>query len=83
MTQQTMTKRTAALVPWQWSDELPTSRHGEGVSRPQSGIKTREYRVLVFKPGSQPMTWITRAESPRHAIRYAQARWPGAEVEVA
>jgi len=38
---------------------------------------------LVFKPGSQPMTWITRAESTRHAIRYAQARWPGAEVEVA
>lgn len=83
MTQQIMTKRTAALVPWQWNEELPTSQHGEGVSRPQSGIKTREYRVLVFKPGARPMTWITRAESTRHAIRYAQARWPDAEVEVA
>lgn len=29
------------------------------------------------------MTWITKAESKRHALRYAAARWPGAEVEVA
>ena len=78
-----MTKRTAALVPWQWDDELPTSRPGEGVSRPRPGITTREFRLLVFKPGSQPLTWITRAESKRHAIGYAQARWPGAAVEVA
>ena len=78
-----MTKTTGAMLPWQWSEELPTSQHGEGVSRPRSGNQTREFRVLVFKPGSQPLTWITRAESKRHAIRYAQARWPGAEVEVA
>jgi hypothetical protein len=78
-----MTKRTAALVPWQWDDELPTSRHGEGVSRPRPGIITREFRLLVFKPNAQPLTWITRAESKRHAIGYAQARWPGAAVEVA
>ena len=78
-----MTNRTASLVPWQWDDDLPTSRHGEGVSRPRPGITTREFRVLVYKPGSQPLTWITRAESKRHAIGYAQARWPGAAVEVA
>lgn len=78
-----MTKTTGAMLPWQWSEELPTSQHGEGVSRPRSGNQTREFRLLVFKPGSQPLTWITRAESKRHAIRYAQARWPGAEVEVA
>lgn len=78
-----MTKRTAALVPWQWDDELPTSRHGEGVSRPRPGITTREFRLLVLKPNAQPLTWITRAESKRHAIGYAQARWPGAAVEVA
>jgi hypothetical protein len=29
------------------------------------------------------MTWITRAESKSHAVRYAQNRWPGATVEVA
>jgi len=78
-----MTKTTGAMLPWQWSEELPTSQHGEGVSRPQSGNQTREFRVLVFKPNAQPLTWITRAESKRHAIRYAQARWPGAAVEVA
>ena len=78
-----MTNRTAALVPWHWGEDLPTSRHGEGISRPRPGITTREFRVLVFKPGSQPLTWITRAESKRHAIGYAQARWPGAAVEVA
>ena len=77
-----MTNRTAALVPWHWGDDLPTSRHGEGISRPRPGITTREFRVLVFKPGSEPLTWITRAESKRHAIGYAQARWPGAAVEV-
>ena len=71
------------MLPWQWNEELPTSKHGEGISRPRPGIKTREYRVMIFKPGAQPMTWITKAESKRHAIRYAQARWPGAEVEVA
>ena len=78
-----MTKTTGAMLPWQWSEELPTSQHGEGVSRPRSGNQTREFRLLVFKPNAQPLTWITRAESKRHAIRYAQARWPGAEVEVA
>jgi len=78
-----MTKTTGAMLPWQWSEELPTSQHGEGVSRPHSGNQTREYRVMVSKPGARPMIWITYAESKRHAIRYAQARWPGAEVEVA
>jgi len=78
-----MPEITGSMLPWQWIEELPASKHGEGVSRPRPGSRTREYRMLVFKPGSQPMTWITRAETKRHAIRYAQARWPGATVEVA
>ena len=65
------------------NDEDDNSRHGEGISRPVHGSRTREFRVIVFKPGSQPLTWITKAETKRHAIRYAEARWPGAEVEVA
>jgi hypothetical protein len=77
-----MTESTGGMIPWQWVEDLPASKHGEGVSRPCHGSRTREYRMLVFKPGSQPMTWITRAESKRHAIRYAQARWPGTTVEV-
>jgi hypothetical protein len=30
-----------------------------------------------------PLTWIPRAETKKHAIRYAEARWPGAVVEAA
>ena len=78
-----MAEPTGAMLPWQWQEDLPNSKHGEGVSRPRPGSRTREYRVIIFKPGMRPMTWITKAESKRHAIRYAEARWPGAEVEVA
>ena len=72
-----------SMLPWQWAEDAPTSQHGEGISRPRPGNRTREFRVIVFKPGSQPLTWITKAETRRHAIRYAEARWPGAAVEVA
>jgi hypothetical protein len=65
----------------QWDDQQQ-GRYGDGISRPKPKARTREFRLLVFKPGSQPMTWITRAETKRHAIKYAQARWPGSEVEV-
>jgi len=72
-----------SMLPWQWAEDEPSSKHGEGISRPRPGSRTREFKVIVYKPGSQPLTWITRAETKRHAIRYAEARWPGAEVEVA
>lgn len=71
------------MLPWQWAEEPSTSRHGEGISRPLAGTRTREYRVMVYLRNAQPVTWITKAESKRHAIRYAEARWPGAAVEVA
>jgi len=76
-------KTTGAMLPFQWIEELPTSRHGDGISRPRPKTRTREYRLLVYKPGAQPMTWITRAETKRAAIKYAEARWPSATVEVA
>jgi len=66
----------------QW-DEAPEGRYGDGISRPVPKARTKLYRVIVRKPGAQPMTWTTRAETKRHAIRYAQARWPEAAVEVA
>lgn len=72
-----------SMLPWQWAEEPTAARHGEGISRPKPGSRTREYRLMVLQPGTQPLTWITRAESKRHAIKYAKARWPGAEVEVA
>ncbi len=70
------------IVPFQWVEES-VSRHGDGISRPHAKTRTREYRLLVYKPGAMPMTWITRAETKRAAIRYAENRWPGAVVEVA
>ena len=77
-----MAETTGAMLPWQWRDEDRTSQHGDGISRPRPKVRTKEFRVIVYKPGARPMTWITRAESKRHAKRYAEARWPGAAVEV-
>ena len=71
-----------SIIAFQWQEESPGA-HGDGISRPKPTARTREFRLIVYPQGSQPMTWITRAESKRHAIRYAQARWPGAAVEVA
>ena len=65
-----------------WVDE-ERGKFGDGISRPKPQARTREFRLIVYPQGSQPMTWITRAESKRHAVRYAQNRWPGAAVEVA
>ncbi len=78
-----MSEIVGAMLPWQWAEDAPTSRHGDGISRPRPKARTKEYRLIVYPQGSQPMTWITRAESKRHAIKYAEARWPGATVEVA
>ena len=78
-----MPDTVGAMLPWQWREEEPTSKHGDGISRPKPKARTKEFKLLIYPQGAQPMTWITRAESKRHAIRYAQARWPGAAVEVA
>jgi hypothetical protein len=73
---------TGAMLPFQW-DEPITGRFGDGISRPRPKARVREYRVIVYPTGARPMTWITRAETKRHAIRYAENRWPGAVVEIA
>lgn len=70
------------MMPFRWHEEEQGS-YGEGISRPRHGSRTREFRLIVYPQGAQPMTWITRAESKRDAIRYAQNRWPAATVEVA
>jgi hypothetical protein len=69
-------------VSFQWQEES-LGRFGDGISRPIPKAKTRQYRVLVYPSGARPITWITRAESRAHAIKYAEARWPGAVVEAA
>jgi hypothetical protein len=73
---------TGGMLPFQWEEPI-VGRFGEGISRPSPKARVREYRVIVYPMGANPMTWITRAESKRHAIRYAQARWPGSTVEAA
>ena len=77
-----MTEITGAMLPWAWHEEPDDSKHGEGISRPRHGAQTRQYRVMVRKAHAQPMIWITQAETKRHALRYAQNRWPNAAVEV-
>jgi hypothetical protein len=75
-----MTEFRATL---QWiEDEEEKSRHGEGISRPAAGSKTKEFRLVVKQAGTKPMTVLMRAESKRKAQQYAQARWPSAQVEV-
>jgi hypothetical protein len=71
----------AELSPFAWDKPNDRGTYGEGVSRPRAGSRTREYKIVVYLRGG-PMTWITRAESKRHALRYAQARWPGNDVEL-
>ena len=41
------------------------------------------YRIRVNEPGARPMLVTLPAETKRHAIRYAENRWPEASVEVA
>lgn len=77
-----MRETTGAMLPWQWAEEPTQSQHGDGISRPLPKARTREYRLIVYPKGARPMTWITKAETKRAAIRYAEARWPGAAVEV-
>lgn len=70
------------IMPLQWADD-PNSRLGDGISRPMPKARTREFQLIVYPQGARPMYWTTRAETKAHAMRYAQARWPGAAVEVA
>jgi len=70
------------IVPLQWAEESG-GRFGDGISRPMPKARTRTHRLIVYPPGAQPMFWTIKAETKAHAMRYALARWPGAQVEVA
>ncbi len=76
-----MAEMSGALFQWRNEDD-DGACYGEGVSRPRHNARVRDYTVMVYPRGGQPLKWYTRAESKRHAIRYAQNRWPGATVEV-
>lgn len=68
------------IKAWTWREEEYTA-HGEGLTRARAKARTREYHLIIYMLHGQPMQWIVRAESLRHAIRYAKARWPGTTVE--
>ena len=71
-------------IAFQWrTDPEDQGQYGEGISRPHLGARTQEYRLMIYPSGARPMLWITRAENVNAAIRYAQNRWPSAEIEVA
>lgn len=71
------------LIPFGWRDDNKERRFGEGISRPTSLARTREYKLVVKEQGACKLIWTAKAESMRHAIKYAKARWPGATVQPA
>lgn len=58
------------------SIENPESKFGEGISHAPKNAKTRAYKLLVEGPNFPAMRIELRAETARHAVRYAKARWP-------
>jgi hypothetical protein len=76
-----MAEVSGALFQWR-NDEHETGCYGEGISRPRHNARVRDYTVMVYPRGGQPLKWYTRAESKTAAAKYAQNRWPGATVEV-
>lgn len=69
-------------LTFQWH-EHPTGSFGPGVSRPAKPERAKPVALLVRQGKSRPMKVTLMAETQKLAVRYAQARWPGAEVEVA
>jgi len=64
-----------------WIDDDIRVKRGEGISRPVANARTKPFTLIVYQPHLRPMTVTMKAETKQHAIKYAKARWPGAEVE--
>lgn len=69
-------------ITFQWH-EHPTGSFGPGVSRPAAPERAKPVALLVKQGRGRPMKVTLMAENEKLAVRYAQARWPGAQVEVA
>lgn len=67
-------------VMMNWEEDQP-SRNGPGISRPMPGAPTAMYDLRVRSPHGTAMKVTLRAESPKLAKKYAEARWPEAKVE--
>lgn len=70
------------LPTFLWNLDNPQSRHGEGVSRPVTGKRTKEYKLRVKGSDSTPMIITLKAENEKAAVMYCQNRWPEAAVQV-
>ena len=73
---------TMGNVTLHWEIEAK-GQFGEGISRPTAKARTKPFKLRVIPQGQRSMLVTLPAETKRHAIRYAKARWPGAEVEAA
>lgn len=69
-------------ITFQWQ-EHPAGSFGPGVSRPAAPERAKPFVLHVKQAKGRPMKVTLMAENNKLAVRYAQARWPGAEVEVA
>ncbi len=67
---------------FQWDDNHPQAQHGDGISHPKKGVKTKPFKLLVRNGQAAPMIWRTSAENQKAAINYGKARWPDAAIEV-
>jgi len=70
------------IVPFQW-EEPTKGAFGPGISRPAVAKSARKFTVVVRQQAARPMKVTLLAENRKRALRYAQARWPGAAVEAA
>jgi len=70
------------LSNFQWDDNHPQALHGDGISHPKKGVKTKPFKLLVRNGQAAPMIWRTSAENQKAAINYGKARWPDAAIEV-
>ncbi len=70
------------MSSFQWQDNHPESQHGDGISHPRKGAKTKFYKLLVRNQQMAAMKVELKAETQRDAVRYGKARWPGAAIEV-
>lgn len=69
-----------ALTPLSWPEGEPNL--GEGVSRPTARARAKTYSILVRFSQAKPMKATIKAESQRHALKYAKNRWPLATIEI-
>jgi len=61
--------------------EGPEPKLGAGISRPHAKEATREYRLLVKRPGRPAMRVLMPAPNKSKAISYCKNRWPDCIVE--